>query len=146
MTEPELPFWKRKTLAEMTPEEWESLCDGCGRCCLFKLQDEEDGQVYYTSVACRLLDQRTCRCTQYARRSELVPTCVVLTPENVGKLGWMPHTCAYRLIAEGKDLPRWHPLVSRRPGAIHHAGISVRGKVVSEEEAGLDNLEDYIIE
>lgn len=143
MDDTALPFWKRKALADMTREEWESLCDGCARCCLAKLEDEDTGDIAYTNVACRLLDDETCRCTKYAARSRFVPDCVTLTPENVGQLRWMPSTCAYRLLAEGKDLPVWHPLVTGDPDSVHLAGISVRGRVVSERRA--IDLEDYVV-
>ncbi|MBT3358279.1 MAG: YcgN family cysteine cluster protein [Rhodospirillales bacterium] len=139
----ETPFWKTKRLDEMTTEEWESLCDGCARCCLAKLEDEETGEIAYTYVACRLLDQDTCRCTRYAERSRFVPDCVTLTIKNVDRLPWMPSTCAYRLLKEGKDLPDWHPLVSGEAQSVHWAGISVRGRVISERE--IDDLEDYIV-
>ena len=141
------PFWRRKSLAEMTREEWESLCDGCGRCCLIKLQDEDgDGAVDYTDVACRLLDLGTCRCTRYAERRRLVPGCVVLTPGDLDRLPWMPSTCAYRLLHEGRDLPWWHPLVSGDPEDVHRAGISVRGRVVPETRVEEEDLEDRIVE
>ncbi len=139
----DVPFWKRKTLTEMTREEWESLCDGCARCCLAKLEDEDTGEIAYTNVACRLLDHETCRCTKYAKRSLFVPDCITLTPDNVSRLHWMPSTCAYRLLAEGKDLPAWHPLVSGDPNSVHYAGISVRGRAVPERRA--IDLEDYIV-
>lgn len=139
-------FWRVKTLAEMTREEWESLCDGCAKCCLVKLCDEDGGNLAYTDVACRLLDLGTCRCSRYRERRELVRTCVVLTPENAAALDWMPSTCAYRLVAEGKDLPWWHPLVSGDPQTVHQAGISVRGRVVSEREVEEDELEDHIVD
>ena len=138
-----LPFWRAKTLEAMTPDEWESLCDGCGRCCLAKLEDEETGEVAYTDVACRLLDIGTCRCINYDERTRYVPDCIVLTPETIAAIGWMPSTCAYRLIKEGKDLPAWHPLVSGDPDAVHRAGISVRGRVVPEDES--IELEDHIV-
>jgi uncharacterized cysteine cluster protein YcgN (CxxCxxCC family) len=142
----ELPFWKRKKLEEMTREEWESLCDGCARCCLYKLEDEETGEIYYTNVVCRLLDTYRCRCTAYSERSTLMPTCLTLTPETVRELRWMPKTCAYRLIAEGKDLEWWHPLVSGSPETVHEAGISVRWRTQAEKDVDMDNLEDYIVD
>jgi hypothetical protein len=129
-----MSFWKTKTLAEMTPKEWESLCDGCGRCCLVKLEDEDTGKVHFTDVACSLFDTHSCRCTDYRNRTKRVSDCVKLTPENVGELGWLPRTCAYRLIDEGKPLHWWHPLVSGDPETVHLAGISMRGRSVSETE------------
>ena len=141
-----LPFWQRKSLAEMNREEWESLCDGCARCCLIKLEDTVDESTEYTDVACRLLDCDTCRCTRYADRKQEVADCVVLTPGNIPALRWMPSTCAYRLLAEGKDLPWWHPLVSGDPGTVHAAGISVRLRVLSETEVDEDALEDRIVD
>ena len=137
-----LPFWRSKSMSAMTPAEWESLCDGCGQCCLHKLR-EADGTLHKTRVSCRLLDRTSCRCGNYARRKQLVPDCVVLTPETVGALTWLPETCAYRLVADGRDLPTWHPLVSGDPASVHKAGISVRGRVVSERDAG--RLENYIV-
>lgn len=141
----ELPFWKRKTLDEMTREEWESLCDGCGKCCLLKLEDWDTAEVSYTSIACRGLDLQTCRCTFYSRRKREVPDCIVLAPGMVQKFTWLPGTCAYRLIAEGKDLEDWHPLVSGDPESVHRAGISVRGRATSEKGAG-DDLEEFIVD
>ena len=137
------PFWRRKTLAEMTRGEWESLCDGCAKCCLDKLQDDDTGEIRYTEVACRLLDLGTCRCTDYANRKRFVPDCVVLTPRTVARLTWLPSTCAYRLISEGRDLEWWHPLVSGDPETVHRAGVSVRGRAVPEAVAG--DLEDHIV-
>lgn len=142
----DLPFWQTKTLAEMNREEWESLCDGCGKCCLLKLQDEDSAVVDYTDVACRLLDLRTCRCTDYANRHRRVPSCVALTPDNIAGLGWMPSTCAYRLLAEGRDLMWWHPLVSGDPSTVVLAGISVLGRVVSESRVRAADLEDHIVD
>ena len=139
----EQPFWRRKTLAEMTRGEWESLCDGCAKCCLDKLQDDDTGEISYTEVACRLLDLGTCRCTDYANRKRFVPDCVVLTARTVTRLTWLPSTCAYRLISEGKDLEWWHPLVSGDPETVHRAGISVRGRAVPEALAG--DLEDHVV-
>lgn len=141
----ELPFWRRKTLAMMTPDEWEKLCDGCGRCCLLKLEDEDTSEVLYTDVACRLLDEGTCRCRDYAHRTRRVPGCVVLTPDTLERLDWMPSTCAYRLLHEGKDLPDWHPLVSGSRQSVHRAGISVRGRTLPEGEVADEDLEDRIV-
>lgn len=138
------PFWKTKSLAEMSRAEWESLCDGCGRCCLNKLEDEDTGQYLYTRAACKLLDLETCRCTDYANRHARVPDCVALTPENVGGLGWLPATCAYRLLEEGKSLPWWHPLVSGRPDTVAEAGITVAGEAYSEEGITVDELVDHL--
>ncbi|MGD8808120.1 MAG: YcgN family cysteine cluster protein [Gammaproteobacteria bacterium] len=138
-------FWKSKSLTEMSEREWESLCDGCALCCLAKVEDEDTGEVHYTDVACRYLDSRACRCTQYARRCELVPDCVRLTPGNLSRLPWMPATCAYRLLAEGKPLPPWHPLVSGDPESVHKAGISVRDRCISEEFVHEDDLLERIV-
>jgi len=129
-------FWKRKSLAEMTNSEWESLCDGCALCCLQKLEDEETGDVYFTDVACRLLDTNRCRCTDYAARAKKVADCLVLSVDEPEAFHWLPGSCAYRRLAEGKDLPEWHPLLTGDPGSIHEAGISAMGKAVSETETG----------
>ena len=137
------PYWRTKTLEEMTRAEWEALCDGCARCCLIKLEDDDTGEIAYTDIACRLLDIGTCRCTRYRRRLRLVPQCVELTPEEVRKFDWLPSTCAYRLVAEGRDLAWWHPLVSGDPETVHKAGISVRGRVVPERRG--DDPEDRIV-
>jgi len=133
VTEPP-PFWTAKTLDAMTDTEWESLCDGCGRCCLVKLEDEETGFVHYTDVGCTLLDDQTCRCRDYPNRQAKVPDCVRLTPQGVRSLTWLPQTCAYRLLADGRDLYWWHPLVSGDPRSVHAAGISVRDRVAGPEE------------
>lgn len=140
------PFWKRKTLEEMSRAEWESLCDGCGKCCLVKLQDPDTDEISYTDVACTLLDGATCRCTDYARRKRRVPDCVVLSPAVVADLAWMPSTCAYRLLREGRDLAWWHPLVSGDPATVHEAGISVRGRVVSEALVEDAELAEHVVD
>lgn len=141
-----LPFWKEKTLEEMTPEEWESLCDGCAQCCLIKFEDEDTGRIYHTNVVCELLDIYHCRCTRYSERSVLVPMCLTLNPAMIRDLKWMPETCAYRLLAEGKDLPLWHPLISGDPDTVHKAGASVRGKVVSARDVAEEDLPDYVVD
>ncbi len=128
------PFWRVKTLDEMSQKEWESLCDGCARCCLVKLEDEDTGDIHFTDIGCRLLDAKTCRCRHYEGRHRRVPDCVRLTPAVVRALTWLPVTCAYRLVAEGKDLPDWHPLVSGSADTVHDAGVSVRGRVVASED------------
>lgn len=136
------PFWIAKSLEEMTPHEWESLCDGCGKCCLAKLEDEDSGDIYWTSVGCRLFDAGTCRCRDYANRFDQVSDCVRLTPQNVREIAWLPQTCAYRLTAEGRPLYWWHHLVSGSRDTVHLAGVSVRGKVTASE-ADLPEPEDY---
>ncbi|GEN62627.1 UPF0260 protein [Acetobacter oeni] len=137
-----LPFWETKSLDEMSSPEWESLCDGCGRCCLHKLRDEDDESLHYTNVACRLLDTTTCRCKDYAGRHRKVQDCVTLTPAMVRTIDWLPPTCAYRLLSEGQSLPEWHPLISGTYESVVQAGISAAGRCISEREAGV--LEDYI--
>ena len=140
------PFWRTKTLEQLSKAEWEALCDGCGRCCLNKLEYEDTGAIEWTNLACRLLDGETCRCTDYQHRHDKVPDCIALTPENVRKLNWLPPTCGYRLVAEGRDLYWWHPLVSGDTETVHHAGISVRGRTESEVGATIDDYEDHIVE
>ncbi len=137
------PFWKTKTLTEMTIPEWESLCDGCGRCCLHKLR-YDGGELAFTNVACRLLDLGTCQCSKYETRRDHVPDCVTLTPADLADIDWLPPSCAYRRLKEGKGLAWWHPLVSGDPGTVHTAGISVSGRAVDERYAG--PLEHHIVE
>ncbi len=137
------PFWRTKTLAEMNKREWEALCDGCARCCLNKLENDGTGEIQYTDVACRLLDIDACRCVSYDDRKRFVPDCQILNSKNVKRLSWLPMTCAYRLIDEGKELYWWHPLVSGDPETVHEAGISVRGRVVSERDT--DDLENRVV-
>ena len=138
------PFWQQKTLAEMTTAEWESLCDGCAKCCLHKLEDEDSGEVFYTEVACRYMDD-SCRCREYPQRDRLVPDCISLRPEDVAEFHWLPATCAYRLVAEGKPLADWHPLVSGNADSVHRAGISIRGRALSEEFVRPESYEEHII-
>ena len=128
-------FWQNKKLSDINRTEWESLCDGCAKCCLFKVEDEDDGKLYATNVVCRYLDLEKCQCSCYQQRTKLVPECVTLSPDNLAEIYYMPSSCAYRLLAEGKDLPIWHPLISGSPETVHSAGQSVRGKVISEDEA-----------
>ncbi len=141
---PEVPFWHEKTLTEMNAQEWESLCDGCARCCLEKLEDSDTLVVSYTDIGCGLLDVHECRCTNYSERKRFMPDCERLTPSNIPFLKWMPSTCAYKLLSEGKDLPDWHPLVSGDPDSVHKAGMSIRGRAVPAEDAG--DLEDHIVD
>ena len=140
----QLPFWKEKALDQMAKAEWEQLCDGCGRCCLNKLEDADTGRIHYTDVVCQLLDEESCRCVSYEDRKRYVPECQILTPQNLGRYSWLPSTCAYRLISEGKDLRWWHYLVSGDLETVHDAGISVRGRVVSERDA--DDLENHVVD
>ena len=145
MSENATPFWRRKTLEEMSREEWESLCDGCGRCCLIKLEDEDDGRVYTTDVGCRLLDRSSCRCGDYKNRKRKVPDCIQLSPDLARTLKWLPPTCAYRLVARGQDLPWWHPLVSGRAETVAEAGVSAAGRIAaSEDEVSTDGLFSHI--
>lgn len=141
----EIPFWKQKKLEELTKQEWESVCDGCGKCCLFRLEGEV-GEYFTTNVICKLFDEATCQCTNYLNRQNIVPTCLVLNPELVRTLDWMPITCAYRLLAEGKDLPWWHHLVSGSRDTIHQIGVSVRGKIEHEKDIDLDDIEDHVVD
>ena len=140
-------FWETKSLDQMSEAEWEALCDGCGKCCLNKLEDEDSGEVALTRVACRLLDDATCRCAQYEIRHQFVPDCIVLKPSNIeSHLYWMPQTCAYRLLHEGRGLADWHPLISGTAETVHTAGVSMRGRTVSEFDVADEDWEDHIIE
>ncbi|UXN03545.1 YcgN family cysteine cluster protein [Bartonella sp. HY406] len=139
----EIPFWQYKTLNQMTKAEWESLCDGCGRCCMHKLEDEDSGDIYNSSVGCKLLNGETCLCNNYPSRKSIVPDCIQLTQEIIETVKWLPDNCAYRLISDGKDLEWWHHLVSGSRETIHEAGISVRGKVLVHEDE-LHDPEDYL--
>ena len=138
------PFWKTKQLADMSKPEWESLCDGCGRCCLNKLEDEDTGQFLYTRTACKLLNIETCQCTDYTNRAKKVPDCVALTPKNVGELGWLPETCAYRRLEEGKGLSWWHPLVSGTSETVRQAGISIENEAYTEVGITVEELVHHI--
>lgn len=138
-------WWNTKALDELTGQEWESLCDGCAKCCLHKLEDADTGEVFYTKVRCRYLDEENCRCTDYANRSVLVPNCIQLSADKLDELGWLPSTCAYRLRAQNKPLPDWHPLVAGDSTALHKAGISIRGRSISDEYVHADGFDEHIV-
>lgn len=138
-------FWERYPLDEMTDEEWEALCDGCGQCCLLKLEEEDTGQVAVLNVACELLDIASCQCSDYANRFAKVPGCTKLTPGIVGQLQWLPHSCAYRRVHEGRKLAAWHPLLSGSAQRMHRKGVSVRSFAVPQQQVPEEDLEDYII-
>ena len=138
-------FWQEKTLQRMSQAEWEALCDGCARCCMIKLQDDETDEVHYTALVCDLLDVEGCRCTRYPERHTLVPDCVVLTPKRAKDFQWLPRSCAYRTLAEGRELAWWHPLVSGSTDTVHQAGISVQGKVMPETAVHVDEQEAMIV-
>ena len=139
-------FWEERSLEALTDAEWESLCDGCARCCLHKLEDEESGEIAFTAVRCRYLIEAECRCSDYSNRSKLMPNCIPLRQEDVASLSWLPSTCAYRLVAEGKPLEAWHPLISGSPDSVHEAGISIRGRVISDEFVHPDGYDEHIIQ
>lgn len=126
------PYWQTKTLAEMSPREWENLCDGCGLCCVIRFEDEDTGDVIPTRVHCKLFDPKACACSDYANRQAQVPDCIKLTPNNIERLAWMPKSCAYRRLNEGRPLAAWHHLISGSRETVHTAGVSVRGQTISE--------------
>lgn len=138
------PFWKIKKLDEMSVDEWESLCDSCGKCCLHKLEDEDSGDIVFTSVVCKLIDFDTCRCTRYLQRTQLVPDCLDMKASTFTQYHWLPNTCAYRLLSENKDLPSWHPLITGNYETVHEAGISIRSYAVCESQ--VQDLTEHIIE
>lgn len=137
--------WWNRPLGELTEEQWEALCDGCAKCCLHKLQDADSGEIFYTKVRCRHLDETTCRCGDYQRRSELVPNCIQLVPGQVADLEWLPSTCAYRLRAAGQPLPDWHYLISGSRESVHEAGVSIRGRAISDEYVHPDGYDEHIV-
>jgi uncharacterized cysteine cluster protein YcgN (CxxCxxCC family) len=139
------PWWNQKPLSALDPREWEALCDGCAKCCLHKLEDADTGEVFYTRIRCRYLDERSCRCTDYGRRNILMPNCIHLSPEEMDQLSWLPSTCAYRLRAEGRPLPAWHYLESGSRDSVHEAGRSIRGRVLSDEHVHLDGFDEHIV-
>ena len=144
MADQNLPFWRRKKLSQMSTEEWESLCDGCTKCCLYRLEDEETRAVYFTNVHCRMLDTETGRCLDYANRSVRVPDCVTITPSVLKDPYWLPSTCAYRRVAEGRPLPAWHPLITGDRRSVASAGQRVCGRTICEDQAG--PLEEHLVD
>lgn len=144
MAELEPKYWQTKALDALSRAEWEALCDGCGKCCLYKLEDADTAEIYYTNVHCRLLDPERCRCRDYDNRAALVSDCVTITPEVLKNPYWLPSTCAYRRLAEGRDLPRWHPLLTGDPDSARRAGHGVCGRTVSEDDID-DDLENHLI-
>lgn len=142
----ERPYWETVQLAEMSQAQWEALCDGCGRCCLQKLEDWDTGEIAFTNVACLLLDGDTCQCRDYGNRFETVPDCVQLKADDISQYAWLPPTCAYRLLDEGKSLRHWHPLISGDPQTVHEAGISVSGRTVSEAGLSIEDWEHHIVD
>lgn len=138
-------FWQTKKLSEMNDVEWELLCDGCGKCCLHKLEDEDSGDVYYTDVACQHLDLKLCRCQSYAKRHQLVEDCISLHEMELNQYFWLPDTCAYRLLSENRPLFKWHPLVSGSVNSVHEAGASVLGRVVKEDSVDMGDMEEHVI-
>jgi uncharacterized cysteine cluster protein YcgN (CxxCxxCC family) len=143
-SKPTLPFWEAKTLSDMTVKEWESLCDGCGKCCLNKLEDEETEEIFFTSVACDLIDLDSCQCTRYSERTTLVPECLDLKQHDFSEYNWLPATCAYRLLCDGEKLHPWHPLITGTTESVKEAGVSIGSYAMKESE--IDDLEDHVIE
>ena len=139
------PFWETTSLKDMNRTQWESLCDGCALCCLHKLEDEDTSEVYYTEVHCRYMDTNNCNCTVYVERQEKVPNCVWLTPDQASEFRWLPESCAYRVLAEGRKLADWHPLISGDPNSVHEAGISIKGKGIADDQIAEEDWEDHII-
>ena len=138
-----MSFWKTKKLGEMTTEEWESLCDRCGKCCLIKLEDEDTREIHFTSVVCKYIDLKTCRCTRYGKRTRLVPQCLDLKQHDFAEFDWLPSTCAYRLLSDGEDLPAWHPLLTGNGKSVEKAGISIKSYAMKEAE--IDRPEEHVI-
>jgi len=139
-------FWETKKLAEMNTEEWESLCDGCAKCCLNKLEDEDTEEIFFTCVACDLVDLDSCRCTKYSERTILVPECIDLTQHDFSEYTWLPATCAYKLLSDGKPLPDWHPLVTGNKESVFDAGVAIRSFAIKESQIDIEDLEEHIIE
>ncbi|HHJ14581.1 MAG TPA: YcgN family cysteine cluster protein [Gammaproteobacteria bacterium] len=142
---PDTRFWEHKRLEDLSPAEWEALCDGCGRCCLLKLEDADSGETFYTNVVCRYHDSAHARCSIYAERCTKVPDCIRVTPEVARTRDWLPDTCAYRLLARGEPLPDWHPLVSGDPRSVQRAGIGIRDQAISEEYVHPDELDAHLV-
>ncbi len=138
-------WWQATPLDQLDEQQWEALCDGCAKCCLHKLEDEDDGEVFYTQVRCRHLQEDTCRCSDYPQRSVMVPNCIALKRSNVATLDWLPSTCAYRLRSKGEPLPEWHYLVSGDRDSVHQAGVSIRGRAISDEYVHPDGFDEHII-
>jgi uncharacterized cysteine cluster protein YcgN (CxxCxxCC family) len=138
-------WWNQKPLVDLSKPEWEALCDGCAKCCLHKLEDEESGEIFFTKVRCRFLEEQSCRCTDYANRSSLVPNCIDLRSSDYKGLDWLPSTCAYRLRANDLPLPSWHPLVSGSRDSVHLEGISIRGRAISDEYVHPDGYDEHIV-
>lgn len=137
-------FWEKKTLSQMSQNEWESLCDGCGKCCLNKIIDDETEELHFTNVACHLLHTKTCQCRKYEKRLKLVPDCVKVSLDDIDQFHWLPASCAYKLLAEEKPIPEWHPLITGSQSKMHQGGHSIRGKIISETQIAPENLADYI--